>query len=331
LAERLQSVLTELRRNPEMFRNVGQKFVNYTPLEQTNNVAENAQPAPQEDITFPDLQNPVQPQAQDTSIRPEMQIGGMIWKTLLNKNLERQLSKPELPLQKDESSALEKVKDLFKPAATEVFTGSGDDQVEINMGPDNLIHVKVNGSEVWSGTEYQFKKLKIDTGDGDDHVVNTVNAAEIFTGSGDDIVINVASRANINTGAGYDKVNSRGNYNNILTGRGNDSVENKGESNRIDTDSGNDVVHSLGDNNDLLVGDGSNSVETHGEDNFVLGDRGDDNVAVYGDDNIIFLGDGDNIVHGSGDRNRVEFGQEGASDGSGLVGNKNTLNGYEQK
>jgi hypothetical protein len=85
-----------------------------------------------------------------------------------------------------------------------LMTGDGDDKVDIQMGTDGRIHVKVNDQEAWSGTPEQFKYLTIDTGKGKDTVTNTVDGADIRTGEGNDIVKNTASGTSIETGDGID-------------------------------------------------------------------------------------------------------------------------------
>jgi hypothetical protein len=67
-----------------------------------------------------------------------------------------------------------------------VFTGDGDDRVDIKMGSDGRVHVNVNGKEAWSGSTKQFAALTINTGGGKDTVTNSVAGAKINTGDQDD-------------------------------------------------------------------------------------------------------------------------------------------------
>jgi hypothetical protein len=291
-----------------MFRNIGQKFVNYTPLEQANEVAENAEPAVEQNIPIPELENTIQPQAQNSSARAETQLAGMSMQMSLNKNLERQLSKPELSLQKDESVPLKEMWELFKPLPTEINTGAGDDKVEINKEADNLVHVKVNGKEIWSGSEIQFQRLKIDTGDGDDQVINKVDGANIFTGAGNDTVENTANDVRIDTGNESDTVISKGSRNRIETGRGSDKVKNYGTSNEIRTGREQDRVDSDGDLNTIESGDGDDTVRSWGDENTILGGRGNDDIIIAGDDNVIFGNENDDNVELRGDRNFADVG-----------------------
>jgi hypothetical protein len=305
-----------------MFRNIGQKFMSSVPLEQIDDVTQEAPQTVQENILLPEIKNPLQ--LQNTSARAEMQLSGISMQTILNKNLEMNLSLPQLSLQKDESGALEAIREKLKAVPTEVFTGSGDDQVDINKGPDNLVHVKVNGAEVWSGTELQFQRLKIDTGAGDDKVINTVDAANIFTGSGNDKVESTASNASIDTGDGNDRVKSTGSDNHIETGRGADNVQSRGESNQISTGSGNDYVKSQGDLNSIDLGDGFNSALSSGDENVLEGGRGHDFFNIFGDDNSVSTKESTDKVWGAGDRNVVDVG-EGTDDTTEMVGNDNEI------
>jgi Ca2+-binding RTX toxin-like protein len=307
-----------------MFRNIGQKFVSYTPLEQANNVAQKAEQPVQENIIIPELKNSVQTDVPSTSIRAEMQIGGMSMQTILNKNLDWKLGLAELPIQKAESAALKPIREQLKPVPTEIYTGAADDKVEINKGTDNLVHVNVNGTEVWCGTENQFRRFRIDTGDGDDQVINSVNGAKIFTGAGNDNVNNVANNASIDTGDGSDEVESKGSSNIIDTGRGDDVVKNRGTSNVIRTGSGGDWVNSRGDLNQVELGDGADYFHSFGEENTISGGRGNDSITVRGDDNQVFGNENDDDVQLWGDRNFADVG-EGTDKATSMYGSDSEI------
>jgi len=148
-----------------------------------------------------------------------------------------------------------------------LLTGSGNDTVTAWMGRDDLVHVKVNGAEAWSGTLEEFQYLTIDTGDGDDLVKNTVSGATILTGKGNDIVENSGSNSSINTGEGDDKLHNLvwGHANTIDTGEGNDEVHNEGSANVINTGTGNDKLwDDTGTANKYNTGEGIDEVYTDG-------------------------------------------------------------------
>jgi hypothetical protein len=296
-----------------MFRNIGQKLVSYTPTEQANNVSQTADQPVQEKIDVPELKNTIQSDVQNTSIRAEMQIAGMNMQTLLNKNLDIKLSLSKLPFQKDEGSALKPIREKFKPMPTEIFTGAADDKVEINKGSDNLVHLNVNGTEIWSGTDIQFKRLRIDTGEGDDQVINSVDGAKILTGAGKDDVTNLADNARIDTGDGDDEVQSKGSHNKIETGHGDDIINNKGAANVIHTGSGEDKVGSRGDRNQIELGDGSDVVDSSGDENHIFGGRGNDTIVVRGEENYINGNENDDNIELWNNRNYVSL-SEGKDD-----------------
>lgn len=222
-------------------------------------------------------------------------------------------------------------------------TGAGDDRVDINMGSDGRVHVNLNGTEAWSGSQSEFHALTIDTGDGNDVVTNNVDGAMIVTGAGNDAVNNNASQALIDTGLGNDRVVSKGWSNEILTGEGNDSVVATGETNRIDTGMGDDSVDLIGSGNNIRTGDGNDKVTTHdyetttpstpwsfvhnGENTIDTGEgddevfnnetgRGDvlrtgggsDVVRNENSESYIDAGNGNNSVWNSGDRTTIKTG-----------------------
>lgn len=154
---------------------------------------------------------------------------------------------------------------------TTIRTGNGDDDVTIARGFDMKIHVIVNGKEAWAGTEEEFKKMKLDTGAGNDKVTNYVNGSRINTGSGNDTVLNVASGAMIDLGSGDDRVTSRGNNNMLEGGKGNDVLGSVGNGNGIFGSDGDDQLDSTGNDNLLLGGRGVNRLSSHGDRNRVNG------------------------------------------------------------
>ncbi|HSE43166.1 MAG TPA: hypothetical protein VLH08_20580 [Acidobacteriota bacterium] len=167
-----------------------------------------------------------------------------------------------------------------------LFTGSGDDRVDIAMGSDNRVHVNVNGKEAWSGTLRQFQNLQIDTGAGNDSVNNTVSGAKISTGAGNDTVQNHASGTTIDTGIGNDVVTNQGDNNVINTGSDGDSVTSVGNSNKLDAGEGNDSITSIGNQNALMGGDGEDGMIIVGNRNLFDGGEGYDNANVIGNDNV---------------------------------------------
>lgn len=333
-----------------MFKNIGQKLVSNMPVEPANSVAEKAAQTVQAAKPVSDPK-PIQPETQNTSIRAELQLTGIGLQAVLGKHVEPRISTAKLPLEQGKSetfnrivnqygASLKKLSELplektgvpghdqidnksFKPVPREIFTGSGDDKVDIHLEADNYVHVRVNGTEVWSGTQDQFKKLKIYTGDGRDVVDNTVEGATIFTGSGDDIVHNEASRAKIDTGDGSDYVNSRGSWNRIETGRGEDTVESVGEHNKIFTGSSKDTVTSVGDLNFIVTDDGADKVYSEGTQNVIGTGRGNDTIEIDGDDNHIYATDDNDKIHIAGDRNFLDAGF--GTDSIAVEGNENKI------
>jgi hypothetical protein len=159
-----------------------------------------------------------------------------------------------------------------------LYTGDGDDQVDIKMGSDGRVHVNVNGKEEWSGTPSQFQSLTIYTGAGNDTVKNEVDGATIFTASGQDVVWNKGSNVHIDTGTENDRVGSAGSNNVISTGRGED------------------IVQSVGNNNSISSGAHKDSVAVKGESNLVMSGSGDDTVDLYGGYNKVYTEDGNDQV-----------------------------------
>jgi hypothetical protein len=167
-----------------------------------------------------------------------------------------------------------------------LFTGSGDDRVDITMGSDSRVHVNVNGKEAWSGTLRQFQNLQIETGAGNDVVNNTVAGARISTGSGNDTISNQASGTTIDTGADHDRITSQGNDNVINAGSGNDTMVSVGNSNKFDASSGTDSITSIGDGNAIQAGDDNDRMTIVGNGNLYDGGEGYDSASVTGNDNI---------------------------------------------
>jgi hypothetical protein len=168
------------------------------------------------------------------------------------------------PLDADEASKI-----AFLPKT--LYTGDGDDKVEIKVDQDEMVHVNVNGKEAWSGTRKQFEALTIDTGRGNDVVINEVSGSKIQTGDGNDFVQLFGLFNQVDTGNGDDRVESWGSYNNISTGSGNDEVSidvidplfgrETGEFNQVNTGSGDDKVRIEGDYNTVQTEDGNDLVE----------------------------------------------------------------------
>jgi hypothetical protein len=124
-----------------------------------------------------------------------------------------------------------------------INTGKGDDKVAAFIGEDGMVHVKVNGEEVWSGSKEDLEKLVINTGAGNDSVFNGVDGARIHTGRGDDRVFNIADGARIRTGRGEDSVVSLGRDNNIFLGLGDDRALSLGRGGHTLGGPGQDRVH----------------------------------------------------------------------------------------
>ncbi len=239
--------------------------------------------------------------AQNTSIRAEAKFSEFAMRSLLTQTLARNESNvnsaslkhiapvDQLPLTQTEAEQqIENQPTYIEPFTAEeasqgeflpktLYTGDGDDRVEIATGYDDLVHVKVNGKEAWSGTERQFRALTIDTGKGNDVVIGSAINAKIETGEGNDYVRMVGHYNQVNTGSGDDRVEILGNLNNISTGSGNDDVHLEGNygwggstrQNQVNTGSGDDVVRIDGDLNTVRTEDGNDVVE--------LGRRADGN------------------------------------------------------
>ena len=135
-----------------------------------------------------------------------------------------------------------------------LLTGSGNDTVDIQMGPNGRISVMVNGKQAWNGSPEEFQNLTIDTGEGNDVVINNVSGATIITGNGADKVVNRASKASINTGDGCDVVVSIGDSNQIATGNDADSINSMGNKNEIIRGLGDDFVSTIGSENVVRTG-----------------------------------------------------------------------------
>jgi hypothetical protein len=194
------------------------------------------------------------------------------------------------------------------PPLRTIRTGDGNDVVQIDTGDDHLVHVKVNGKEAWAGTREEFDKVQIDTGRGDDLVINHVDGARINTGDGDDVVVNDASKTIIDTGYGKDIVQSHGNHNFINAGGDDNQVYSQGSHNSIVTGAGNDVVDSRGSHNTILTQGGADVVITKGNDNNVNTGSGDDAVVSRGNGNRIDGDFGNDAIVSTGDRNVIDAG-----------------------
>jgi hypothetical protein len=167
------------------------------------------------------------------------------------------------PFDADEASKV-----AFLPQT--LYTGDGDDKVEIQTDSNNdVVHVNVNGKEVWSGTQKQFDALTIDTGQGNDVVIGSAVRAKIETGDGNDFVRMVGNFNQVNMGNGDDRLEVLGSYNNFSTGSGNDEVHLEGDygwyghtdRNEVNTGSGDDRVRIDGDYNTVRTEDGNDVVE----------------------------------------------------------------------
>lgn len=178
--------------------------------------------------------------------------------------------------------------DASAPLMKTLQTGSGDDLVDISMGDDYRVHVTVNGKEAWAGTDQEFQKLIIDTGDGNDIVTINVNGAKVTTGGGDDQVLVAGWQNYVETGAGNDEVvvADVGTYgdNQIFTGDGSDTVRVNGDRNSIYTEGGDDAVIVNAQHNNISTGSGDDYVELR--DPFGA--------------NRVRTGDGDDVVNGRG-------------------------------
>jgi hypothetical protein len=313
------------RRNSEMFWNIGQKFVSWVPLE-NNNVEEEPVTASVNQNTPVDQQpKPVSSEAL-SSMRAELQFNSLGLKVLLQDRFTQVKGESpafnriadkygvpaeklfEIPLENPEGP--EAIDDKnFKPASLDIYTGSGNDQVVINKGDDNLVHINVNGTEVWSGSEDAFRELNVDTGDGDDYVINTVDGANIYTRSGND------------------KVENSANDTQIYTENGDDEVRTQGNSNGIDTEVGNDIVRSTGNNNDFFTRNGDDLVQSEGDVNLIVTSDGDDTVQSTGSNGGIFTGVGNDLIDVVGNKNEIESGAQ--NDIIRLKGDHNKIDGGE--
>lgn len=202
-------------------------------------------------------------------------------------------------------------------------TGNGDDRVDIQMGSDGRVHVKVNDKEAWSGTPEQFKYLTIDTGSGNDVVNNIVEGATINTGEGNDTVNNHASGTNIDTGRGEDDVYSTGGRNIIGTGSGKDVVVSAGDLNQIRTGDGDDIVRTNGQDNKVWTGLGIDAIDGSGDNNILSTGDDQDYVKFQGHNNDVWAGSGYDQMDVAGNRNRIH-GQEGV-DTINLNGSNNAI------
>ena len=207
-----------------------------------------------------------------------------------------------------------------------LFTGDGDDLVDIQQSSDGRVHVNVNGKEAWSGTVRQYQSLTINTGAGNDtvniHNMNYLVGTKLQTGDGNDVVNNQSSLTSIDTGAGNDTVNSNGDNNQINTGDGNDIVEITGDNNEIQTGDGADWVRLNSERftnggidtysgyaNRVDTGAGNDSVLVEGPVGAAIstGD-GDDYVDNKGSGSTIQTGDGNDWVENSGDYSKIATG-----------------------
>ena len=204
-------------------------------------------------------------------------------------------------------------------------TGNGDDKVDIQMGNDGRIHVKVNDKEAWSGTPEQFNYLTIDTGGGKDVVTNTVDGAYIRTGEGLDIVTNQASGTTIDTGGGDDEVYSTGSHNIIGTGSGQDHIESDGDSNEIRTGDNNDGVYTKGEGNKVWTGQGVDSIVNSGDNNQLSGGGDKDFITSQGHNNEVWAGDGYDQIYVDGNRNHI-YGEDDP-DNINVKGSNNVIDG----
>jgi Ca2+-binding RTX toxin-like protein len=169
-----------------------------------------------------------------------------------------------------------------------LYTGSGDDLVDISYDSNCLVHVTVNGKEAWKGTVDQFKRLTIDTGEGNDIVTINVHNATVMTGAGNDQVLAYRDGV-IDTGAGNDEVVLPGDKytdgkNRVNTGDGSDLVQIYSVRNDVETGGGEDAV---------LVNSGHNTISTGADNDYV-------ELRDYFGANRVRTGDGEDKVPGHG-------------------------------
>ncbi|MCK6551794.1 hypothetical protein L6R52_38525 [Myxococcota bacterium] len=161
------------------------------------------------------------------------------------------------------------IEDLFSGKAperyTEIDTGRGDDTVFVEKtGPDEYT-VTVNGEEL-TLTREEMKNLHLKTGSGNDRIIIDPSVdipLNVDSGGGDDVIVNHASGVKIDAGFGDDHVVSTGDACEIVTGYGDDYVAIYGDGNRVTdgeldpllellgVDHGDDELHDFGRGNDI--------------------------------------------------------------------------------
>lgn len=136
-----------------------------------------------------------------------------------------------------------------------IAAGKGSDEIDLSLGEDGLVHVTVNGEEVYSCTPEEAENLVIHGGRGDDQIKNSVDGVRIRGGRGDDRIFSEASNVTIFGGRGDDRVRLRGDANNVRTGRGDDVVNGRGQENNVFMGRGDDLAIGLGrESNDVRGG-----------------------------------------------------------------------------
>jgi uncharacterized delta-60 repeat protein len=175
-----------------------------------------------------------------------------------------------------------------------VTTAAGDDHITIDLSGPN-VRLNRNGT-ITTYPMVSVNKLDIQSGDGNDTIIASVDIPEIInSGAGNDSIVTGDGTDTIDAGDGNNTVSSGRGSDSVIAGDGNDSINGGDGENVIDAGAGNNFVQ-------LDAG----SVRTQGGDDTIIGGGGDDfggvSITSGGGNDSITTGDGDDVINcGEGD------------------------------
>ena len=212
-----------------------------------------------------------------------------------------------------------------------VYSGAGDDKVEVRTDGDGHTVVMVNGRENsflpnervfvrgGQGNDTISVKAKGDLpvtvlgGDGADKVTVDGNGTghTVITGDGNDTVDASDGDHTISTGSGNDVVNTKGGNDTVYTGYDRDTVNAKDGDNTVSTSTGDDRVTTGGGTDRIYTGPTENDPAYPGKHwDEVHSGGGDDTIVGGSGSQEIYGGDGNDTVYG-GDGEDYADGQNG--------------------
>ena len=217
-----------------------------------------------------------------------------------------------------------------------INTGEGDNTVTI-YDSSNVKITTGDGDNFIENVNPDAENQTIQTGAGEDVILNIGNNVTIDSGGGSDLVKSLGDKVKINLGAGDNSIHAEGKYVSITAGDGSNSIEaNSFSYGLIQTGNGADYIENIGNNNTINALGGDNIICNIGKSNRVSAAEGDDYIENIGDFNIIDLGSGDNYVEFFGNSNSIVSGNgadlillDEGSDNTILSGKGNDLIGLK--